>query len=746
MNLRTLLSVKVLLPVAFVLAMVASCAHNDDVIYTTNSNDSLKLADYHEQALGSDNLEEAVEFANKELELARKLHSDSNEVKALLVLYKIYYDHGRNTESLSYASQASKLADSIGIRSLSAECYHALGNALSRFKNNPIAAKNFAQSFLIYFKMNDSASVVNVWRDLVPAYVNANIFDSAMMLCGRCIGFDSRKRNERGLAESIAQLGSTHLAIFRSNVVDPEYTQLDSAYIYLRQAEAINRKYNDPKIRKILCMGLMETLYNLSVQAKDPKRRRELADSSMLYLPEACIVANNTGVAEVIHRINIIGVKVHYAVGDMKATKRFVDSLVLVAHKTNSYIDKETAFRAQSLYSAYNNNFDSAFAYRVLAEKNREVINYSDNSFLLSIKLAQGQMEGERDAAVHREDALRNETQRQRTIIMTSIVSIVLMSVIGVLLIFSVRRARRLNDRIQSINEEMRVQSEEIRLKNDEIMDGISYASIIQFAAMPSAAEMKHMFGDNLVYISARNVVSGDFYWASEDASGRYKLLAVGDCTGHGVPGALLSMLGMSILDYTTRHFGAGEISAGIVLDKMRNNFKRTLNQTSFRSDQTVDSIDIALLVFDTQDRTLHYSAAFRPLLMFRYGELMRMKGDSMPIGIYLRESPHFTDNVMKLCKGDIIYLYTDGITDQAGYEDATAKTPRAYSTKLFFKLLKNIFKQPFDEQESAISHALDEWRQPKISTQVECDKTDDATIVGVAVNNFINFDEVSNV
>ena len=78
MNLRTLLSVKVLLPVAFVLAMVASCAHNDDVIYTTNSNDSLKLADYHEQALGSDNLEEAVEFANKELELARKLHSDSN--------------------------------------------------------------------------------------------------------------------------------------------------------------------------------------------------------------------------------------------------------------------------------------------------------------------------------------------------------------------------------------------------------------------------------------------------------------------------------------------------------------------------------------------------------------------------------------------------------------------------------------------------------------------------------------------
>ena len=94
--------------------MVASCANNDEELLA-NQNDYLKLADYHEQALGSSNLDEAVSFANKELELARKLNSSSDEVKALLVLYQLYYDHGLNEESFSYASQASQIAGSIGL-------------------------------------------------------------------------------------------------------------------------------------------------------------------------------------------------------------------------------------------------------------------------------------------------------------------------------------------------------------------------------------------------------------------------------------------------------------------------------------------------------------------------------------------------------------------------------------------------------------------------------------------------------
>ena len=742
MNLRGLSSIPGLLLIIIMMATVFSCSSEVDAPHIS-SNDSLMLAGLREQSMECENIDEAVVYAKKELELAKSLHSGVNEVNVLLYMFSLYYDHGKNEEALSYATQASQIADSINDKPLLAKSYWFLGVVLSRFKNNPIAAKNFAQAFGLYLGMNDMPNVVNAWRDLIPAYLNANLFDSARSVCDRCLEMDSIMHNDRGVVESTALYGTYNLAKFRSNAVDPDYIQLDSAHMMLRKAEIMNRRINDPKTRKIIYMGLTETFYNLSFKETDPKRRRELADSGRIYLPEACIIANNTGVAEVIHRINIIGVKIHYLAGDMKATKRFVDSLVVVANKKNTYIDRETACRAQSLYSAYRNDFDSAFAYRVLAEKNREVINYSDNSFLLSVQLAKSQTDEERNSAKSREGELMDETKRQKSIIMYTVLGVTLLLGAGIMLFRSFRKTKQLNEKINAINEEMRVQSEEIRVKNDEIMDGISYASIIQFAAMPSVAEMKHTFGDCLVYLSARNVVSGDFYWASEDVSGRYKLLAVGDCTGHGVPGALLSMLGMSILDYTTRHFGVGEISAGIVLDKMRNNFKRTLNQTSFSTDKTVDSIDIVLLVFDTQDKTLHYAAAFRPLLIFRFGEMMRMKADSMPIGIYPREKPHFTDNVMKLCKGDIVYLYSDGMTDQDGYEDAAAQYPRAYSSKQFFKVLKNNFQRPFSEQEVILRESREEWRRPKSDKQVECELTDDATIIGVAVNNFIKFDDL---
>ncbi len=725
------------------LASVTSCGDDSDkpAIVKLNATDSTNLAKLRQKALEATDINDAIKYANEAREQAALLNSGADEVRALLLLFQFNYKYGKNAAALNYASVANHIADSIGEQRLVAETCHALGKVLCRFKNNPISAKNFAQAFLTYFTLQDTFSVTDVWHDLIPAYLSANIFDSALNLCQKCLFFENRLKYESKVPETYALMGSTELAIFRSNPVDPDVSHLYAAHALLRKAEGMNRRFNSQKVNDLLVMGLTETLFNLAFIEKDPQRQKAYADSCFRYLAKACQVANNTGVPEVIHRINILGVKIYNVAGDKKGTKRFVDSLVAVAEQTGTYIDKETAYRAKSLWGAYNNDFNFAFENRVLAEKNREVINYNDTSFIQSIRLAQTQMNTERGTAKRRQQILEDMNAQQRKIITITVIGITLLLLIITLVYQGYRRIKKLNATIKQINEEMQVQSEEIRSKNEELMDGINYASIIQNAAMPSQAEMRRIFGDNLTFFSPRNIVSGDFYWASEDVSGRYKLLAVGDCTGHGVPGALLSMLGMSILDYTTRHFGAGEISAGTVLDKMRNNFKRTLNQTSFRTDMTIDSIDIALLVFDTLDKSLHYAAAFRPLLLFRYGEMMRMKADSMPIGIYPREKPHFTDNVMKLYKGDIIYLYSDGMVDQEGYEDAAAVSPRAYTAKKFFKLLKEVFMQPFDIQHARITTDITNWRMPKDENQEECELTDDATLVGVAVNNFINFE-----
>ena len=725
-----------------ILVSIFSCTDNN-LAPTLSPKDTLKLSHLHEQAISSKTFEESVLYAKQEQQLAKDKKAGVVEIRALLLLSKLHYDIGSNPAAVDYASQACTIADSLENPLLIAKTYHALGNALGRFKNNPIAAKNFAKSFFIYIKMRDTLNWLKVRHDLIPAFLHANMLDSARIMCERCRYLSHLYGNQELSAMSFALSGMTQLSIFRADAFTPVIRHLDSANMYLSQAAAINNNYYNPNTSKLIATGLTELLYYLSINTKDKARGKKLADSSLKYLPTAIETAIRTGDTDFLHRINIIGLKVHYAAGDMLSTERYADSLMSVAEHSQSPSDYMTAYRAMSILSAYKNDYENAFNYRVLSEKNRDILNSNNLILSMSMKIAKLQSTKDSTRMENRATVLEEKAQKQTTITIVVSIMLTMLLALAILIYHNYKRTQKLNNKINAINEEMRVQSEEIRVKSEEIMDGINYASIIQFAAMPSATEMKHIFGSNLTYLVARNVVSGDFYWASEDVSGRYKLLAVGDCTGHGVPGALLSMLGMSILNYTTRHFGSGEISAGIILDKMRNNFKRTLNQTSFRSDQTVDSIDIALLVFDTQEKSMHYAAAYRPLLLFRYGEMMRMKADSMPIGIFLREKPHFTDNVMKLSKGDIIYLYTDGITDQNGYEDSASVSPRTYSGKRLFKLLKEIFTQPFDVQENHIKAEMDAWRQPKTPTQVECERTDDATIVSVAVNNFIKFDDI---
>jgi serine phosphatase RsbU (regulator of sigma subunit) len=351
------------------------------------------------------------------------------------------------------------------------------------------------------------------------------------------------------------------------------------------------------------------------------------------------------------------------------------------------------------LYSAYRNDFDSAFAYRVLAEKNREVINYSDNSFLLSVQLAKSQTDEERNSAKSREGELMDETKRQKSIIMYTVLGVTLLLGAGIMLFRSFRKTKQLNEKINAINEEMRVQSEEIRVKNDEIMDGISYASIIQFAAMPSVAEMKHTFGDCLVYLSARNVVSGDFYWASEDVSGRYKLLAVGDCTGHGVPGAFMSMIGSQIL---TEIVADGITSPEKILTNQNRRIRKALKQETTANQ---DGMDMALCTIDKKTHLVEYSGAKNQLVVIQNGELTEYKADKQSIGGQQLYGDDF--QYMKVAiqpDGNTwFYMFSDGYKDQFGGPNNTK-----FLIKNLRALLMQIHNEPPAKQREILNDTIE--------------------------------------
>jgi len=241
--------------------------------------------------------------------------------------------------------------------------------------------------------------------------------------------------------------------------------------------------------------------------------------------------------------------------------------------------------------------------------------------------------------------------------------------------------------------------------EQDEVLSehiaGLRYAGMIQHALMPNPEALKGFLDDFFVLFLPRDIVSGDFYYAF--CNRRIMCLAVGDCTGHGVPGALMSILGISILNEILQ--SGTNLKANRVLNLMREKVMKALNQTG-SSSETKDSIDIGLCLIDCCTGQIQYSGANRPLIVVRNGVLTEYKADKMTIGVApLKETP-FTNITIDAISGDRFYLFSDGYADQFG--EATNKKLKH---KQFRKIIESAQGYPMREHTTVLEKAYFEWK-----------------------------------
>lgn len=265
--------------------------------------------------------------------------------------------------------------------------------------------------------------------------------------------------------------------------------------------------------------------------------------------------------------------------------------------------------------------------------------------------------------------------------------------------------------------EEIELQRDEISEKNKSITDSIAYASRIQTAVLPSTEYAKEILPEHFILFRPRDIVSGDFYWMTQ----KDNLLVViaADCTGHGVPGAFMSMLGVSFLnEIVNRH---NITTASGILNNLRTDIKKTLGQEG-KEGEAKDGMDIALCIVDLDNMKMQYAGAYNPLYMFRNNELVEVKADRMPIGIYIKEKDSFTNHEIELQKGDVFYIFSDGFQDQFG-----GKEGMKFKTKNFKQLLLTIHQKPMAEQRDILDNTIDEWRG-------EWEQVDDIIILGIRV------------
>ncbi len=276
------------------------------------------------------------------------------------------------------------------------------------------------------------------------------------------------------------------------------------------------------------------------------------------------------------------------------------------------------------------------------------------------------------------------------------------------------------NVQLQDSHEEVSAQAEqlehankELHFQNEQITQSIHYASRIQNAMLPQKELLDEVLPENMIFFQPRDIVSGDFYWFRKFEN-RVFLAAV-DCTGHGVPGAFMSMLGISFLDNIVRK--NNNIKPNEILETLRRKIKRTLNQTGKEYENT-DGMDISLCVLDTDSNTIQFAGAHNPLYLVRNNELHIYKADKQPVGIFFREID-FTNNEINVQKGDCIYLFSDGYIDQFGGENN-----KRFKSKNFNDLLLAVHQKPMEEQKNILKETINNWKR-------NFNQTDDILVMG---------------
>jgi serine phosphatase RsbU (regulator of sigma subunit) len=248
----------------------------------------------------------------------------------------------------------------------------------------------------------------------------------------------------------------------------------------------------------------------------------------------------------------------------------------------------------------------------------------------------------------------------------------------------------------------------------DDHMASLRYAGIIQKALMPDPAYLKGLVKNYFVLFLPRDIVSGDFYYAFSNR--QCICIAAGDCTGHGVPGALLSILGISFLNEIMQ--SKCEPKANRVLNLMREKVMKALHQSD-KGSVAKDSIDLGLCIININTRQLQFAGANRPLLMMRKGELTEFKADKMTIGLAPLVEHPFTNQVIDFKPGDSFYMFSDGFADQFG-----EMTDKKFKHKHLKRVISSMNELPMTKQKKVLENTFDEW---KGSTQ----QIDDVLVLG---------------
>jgi serine phosphatase RsbU (regulator of sigma subunit)/Tfp pilus assembly protein PilF len=403
----------------------------------------------------------------------------------------------------------------------------------------------------------------------------------------------------------------------------------------------------------------------------------------------------------------------YYQCGDYSNAGKNM-KLALAYAQQVSVIDKfnlETiAFHIDSAAKNYEGAFKHFYQLTALKKQlNEEDVSKqaARNRFLTELHDLKGEQE--------KENAMHAADKKKQKIIIYSVVGFsLLFAALAVVIFISLKRTRKANKIISDQKTEVEAKNHLIEEKQKEITDSINYARRLQQAILPPQEFIDNYLPDNFILYKPKDIVAGDFYWAEQ--KGDLFFIAAADCTGHGVPGAMVSVVCSNAINRAVNEFDITD--TGKILDKTR----ELVIETFVKSNAEVkDGMDISLLCVDKRKQKISWSGANNPLWYMQNNELKEITADKQPVGKTYEPSPFTTKNIDYI-RGTTFYLFTDGLSDQFG-----GPKGKKFKYRQFEELLIFLSQRPMQEQSDAISQKFEEWKGA-------LEQVDDVCVIGVKV------------
>lgn len=665
---------------------------------------------------------ETIKYATEAHELSQKLNFKKGEAYADKHIGMGYFIQAEYVKAFDYFQQSLDIFEILNNKKGVANMLNSLGTIYNNQGNDAKALEFYLRSLSISEEIGDSVRIVTAQINVGMIYSKKEATnDKAKEFYLKALRLSEKLHYYDAIGTVSVDLGE--LYFFKG-----EY---EEALSYFENSLKAYRRINSGNVP-----------YTLIYIGKVYAMRKDYLNA-MRYQLEALHVSRQTN-SKLEEAQALIGLANTYTEqGEKDKALALFKQAEQITKEVGARIERKETYKGIASIYALKRDYQNAFRYQLMESNLKDTTNSVTSQIEINKLQTKYEIESiQKENEILKRDAkLREAKSRlQLVVIFFLFLGVVSISVFLILLFRANAQKKKANEELNQANgnlttalDTVSAQKKQIEIDHEVITGSIRYARYIQRSVLPKSEQLASSLGDHFIIFKPKEIVSGDFYWVCEN--GKNIIIVAADCTGHGVPGAFMSMLGITLLNEIVKKDSV--TNPGIILDRLRAEVIESLKQNGING-EAKDGMDISLCCIDFENMKLQYAGAINPLYLIREtgnerigvvhdesteeNMMIEIKGDPMPIGIN-DDMNSFTFHEINICKGDRYYLSSDGFHDQFG-----GPNRKKFSYKQFREQLIKTRSEIMCDQKSMLEQVFDEWKGDN-------DQTDDILVIGFRVN-----------